>query len=90
MTARVLLSQPALGDAWEYRQLWELLTNDSVPRYAGPLRELANYRRAVEDLTVRMVDDYKKAGKTWEYIGEALGMSAQGASQLHKRAKARR
>lgn len=87
---------PGLTDTWEYRTIYEALTTSSLPTgkagnlvWAGPLKELANYRAAVDELTVRLIDDYRKAGATWEYIGAALGMSKQAASQLHKRARRR-
>lgn len=85
-----LVSQPGLTDTSYYAELWHSLTVDSIPEWAGPLKELAMYRAAVDELTIRLIDDYRREGKTWEYIGAGLGMSAQGASQLHKRAKARR
>lgn len=84
-------AEPGLTDSTEYRRLHGLITPSNGGRklYAGPLKELAGYRAAVDELTVRMIHDYREAHWTYEAIGAALGITKQAVSQLHKRARRR-
>lgn len=89
-------AEPGLTDSDAYRELWNIVYEDSrgrgyaSARVASQLRELAELRRAADELVLRLVDDGREAGLTWERIGSLLGVTKQAASQLHKSARGRR
>lgn len=59
---------------------------------AGPLEALAANARLVDLLTGRrwyVMRDAREAGATWSEIGQALGMTKQGAADWYRRAIAK-
>jgi hypothetical protein len=61
---------------------------DQLPE-AGPLEALAANARLVDLLTGRrwyVMRDAREAGTTWSEIGQALGMTRQGAQDYYRRA----
>lgn len=77
---------PGLTDSPAYLDLFEFVSMGGV-RPITRLREAGRLRAAAEELTLRLIEDARKEGATWEAIGAALGVTKQAASQLHKRAR---
>lgn len=89
---------PTLTDTHEYALLVGQL--GSFPDLIKSRRALAQleqatlFRAAANDLVARLVDECSRdvvawsSDTTWELVGSALGVSAQAASQGHKRWKA--
>lgn len=75
-------AEPGLTDSPAYAALFELISDDGRPS----LYKLAAARRALDALTVRLVADERANRSTWEHIGDQLGMTRQGAQQMHDRA----
>ncbi len=53
------------------------------------LPALAATRAALDEAIHQAITGQRAAGRSWESIGAAMGMTAQGASQSHKRYAAR-
>lgn len=83
-------AEPGLTDSEQYAKLWQITGyhTSSLPRSVqGRLEEAARLRSALDELTLRLVDDARSAGLAWEAIGFCLGVSKQAVSQMHKRAQ---
>lgn len=70
-------------------EVFQLTVWDSVgrPRYAADqLRDVVRVRDAADALMVQIARSMRKDRATWEQIGDALGMTRQGAQRFLQRA----
>lgn len=89
---------PTLTDTHEYSllvgQLGRFENEIKSRRVLAQLEQAAAFRAAANDLVARLVDEASRdvahwgSQTTWEMVGKQLGVSAQAASQSHKRWKA--
>lgn len=90
---------PSLTDSHEYGLLVNQLGTFETERLRSrarlmQLEQAAAYRAAAIDLVARLVDECAKDVQSWnsptewKMVGDALGVTAQAASQGHKRWKA--
>lgn len=80
------LSSRADGDV--YRELFRIVRGDQQAASCGELhalRVLAKIKADAELMTWRAIDDARAAGMGWEEIGQALGMTRQGAQAIYTR-----
>lgn len=79
-------ARPGLTDSPEYVDLFESITIGGGG-FRARLERVRRLRAAVDLLTLRLIDDARADGMTWEAIALPLGVTKQAASQLHKRAR---
>jgi len=82
------LGQPGLTDTPAYDRLFQFAVwgPDGVPRYtAEMLREVSQLREAADVMMVRLARQMRQDRYTWEEVGQALGMTRQGAQRFLQR-----
>lgn len=68
--------------AWEFLSGFRFYQK-TIPGFPGVLRDLDVVQAAIEDVRIEIVTDMRAEGCTWGEVGDALGITRQGARQRY-------
>jgi hypothetical protein len=64
--------------------LMDVMTESEASDPAVGLRSVVVLRRLADEIEIAQVDNARRAGWSWQEIGDALGISRQAAHKKHK------